>query len=104
MAGQAEDVGGDAAHDYDVVVVGAGPAGSTAAGYLAKHGHSVLLLEGERFPRFHLAGPELSRGLFAAVSGDAEQLLKDFEVVGVTSKARSDGGGNGGGNPARSEG
>lgn len=30
---------------YDVVVVGAGPAGSTAAMYAAKNGASVLLLD-----------------------------------------------------------
>lgn len=40
----------------------------------------------KRLERFHLAGPELSRGLFAAVSGDAEQLLKDFDIAGITSK------------------
>jgi NADPH-dependent 2,4-dienoyl-CoA reductase/sulfur reductase-like enzyme len=36
---------------FDVVVVGAGPAGSTAAYYLAKGGARVALLEKERFPR-----------------------------------------------------
>ena len=38
----------------DVVVIGGGPAGSTAATMLASHGHSVLLLERERFPRDHV--------------------------------------------------
>lgn len=32
-------------HDYDVIVVGAGPAGSTAARILAEDGHHVLLLD-----------------------------------------------------------
>ncbi len=36
---------------YDVVVVGAGPAGSTAAKFLAENGVNVLLLDKERFPR-----------------------------------------------------
>ena len=36
---------------YDVVVAGAGPAGSTAARLLAERGASVLLLDKQRFPR-----------------------------------------------------
>ncbi|MGZ5477918.1 MAG: NAD(P)/FAD-dependent oxidoreductase [Thermoanaerobaculia bacterium] len=38
----------------DVIVIGGGPAGSTAANLLAKQGFSVLLLERERFPRFQI--------------------------------------------------
>ncbi len=40
--------------DYDVVVVGGGPAGSTAATLLAQHGHTILLLEQDKHPRFHI--------------------------------------------------
>jgi flavin-dependent dehydrogenase len=40
--------------DYDVVVAGGGPAGSTAATLLAQYGHRVLLLERDRHPRFHI--------------------------------------------------
>jgi geranylgeranyl reductase family protein len=36
---------------YDVAVVGAGPAGSTAAKFLSEKGHKVLLLDKEKFPR-----------------------------------------------------
>lgn len=36
---------------YDAIVVGAGPAGSTAARTLAREGASVLLLDRARFPR-----------------------------------------------------
>ena len=39
---------------YDVIVIGGGPAGSTAATFLAKAGRSVLLLEKEKFPRYHV--------------------------------------------------
>jgi flavin-dependent dehydrogenase len=39
---------------FDVVIVGAGPAGSTAANLLAQAGHSVVVLEREQFPRFHI--------------------------------------------------
>lgn len=43
---------------YDVVVIGAGPAGSTAAALTAEKGHDVLLLEKETFPR-HKIGESL---------------------------------------------
>ena len=39
---------------HDVIVIGAGPAGSTTATLLAKKGLDVLLLERERFPRFQI--------------------------------------------------
>lgn len=39
---------------WDTLVIGGGPAGSTAAALLAKGGQKVLLLERETFPRFHV--------------------------------------------------
>jgi flavin-dependent dehydrogenase len=39
---------------WDTVIIGGGPAGSTAAGLLAKAGQKVLVLERDRFPRFHI--------------------------------------------------
>ncbi len=45
--------------DFDVVVVGGGPAGAAAAASLRRHGHSVLVLERERFPRFHIGESQL---------------------------------------------
>src|SRR6058998_105985 len=39
---------------YDVAVIGAGPAGSTAATLLARAGRRVIVFEREKFPRFHI--------------------------------------------------
>ncbi|MFN3322904.1 MAG: NAD(P)/FAD-dependent oxidoreductase [Bryobacteraceae bacterium] len=40
--------------EYDALVVGGGPAGATAAALLARKGRSVLVLEREKFPRYHI--------------------------------------------------
>ena len=47
-------------NDADVIVVGAGPSGSTAAYYLAQAGLNVLLLEKSRFPRDKVCGDGLT--------------------------------------------
>ena len=47
----------------DVIVIGGGPAGSTTAALVAEHGHRVLLLERERFPRFQI-GESLMPGTY----------------------------------------
>lgn len=39
---------------YDVAIIGGGPAGSTAATLLAQRGRSVIVLERDKFPRFHI--------------------------------------------------
>jgi menaquinone-9 beta-reductase len=46
--------------DADVIVVGAGPSGSTAAYYLAQAGLDVLLIEKSRFPRDKVCGDGLT--------------------------------------------
>ena len=45
--------------DFDVAVIGGGPGGSSAATALARSGRTVLLLERDRFPRFHIGESQL---------------------------------------------
>lgn len=73
----------------DVIVVGAGPAGATAATYLARSGVDVLLLEKSTFPRDKVCGDGLTpRGakqvlaLGIDVSGDDWLKNKGLRVVG----------------------
>jgi flavin-dependent dehydrogenase len=40
--------------NYDAVIVGGGPAGSSAAAVLAEKGRRVLVVEREKFPRYHV--------------------------------------------------
>ncbi|MFL6589038.1 MAG: NAD(P)/FAD-dependent oxidoreductase [Chthoniobacterales bacterium] len=39
---------------YDVAIIGGGPAGSTAAALLARAGRRVIVVERDKFPRFHI--------------------------------------------------
>ena len=54
-------------NSHDVIVIGGGPAGSTAATWLARFGHKVILLEREKFPREHV-GESTSCRLFISSS------------------------------------
>ena len=76
--------------DADVIVVGAGPSGSTAAYYLAQAGVNVLLIEKSRFPRDKVCGdgltPRAVKSLIALgvdVSEEAGWLRnKGLRVIG----------------------
>ncbi|GII63180.1 drug:proton antiporter [Sphaerisporangium krabiense] len=78
------------AADADVIVVGAGPAGSTTAFYLAQAGYDVLLLEKTRFPREKVCGdgltPRAVKELIAMgvdVDGPGWIRNKGLRVVGA---------------------
>ena len=48
-------------NNFDAIVIGAGPAGSTAAYLLAKRGFHVLVLDKKEFPQGKLCGGLLTR-------------------------------------------
>ncbi|MDB6131463.1 MAG: Tryptophan halogenase [Verrucomicrobiales bacterium] len=68
---------------YDVIVIGGGPGGSSAASYLAKAGKKVLLLEKETFPRFHIGESLLpyNRTIFEELG-----VLPELEKMGFPRK------------------
>ena len=39
---------------YDTIIIGGGPSGCCSGAILAEYGHRVLILEREKFPRFHI--------------------------------------------------
>lgn len=51
--------------EYDVAIIGGGPAGSTAGILLASAGRRVVILEREKFPRFHIGESLLPYSLAA---------------------------------------
>lgn len=50
----------DSVKHFDVIIVGGGPAGTTAALYAQRQGLSAILLEKEKFPRDKICGEALS--------------------------------------------
>ncbi len=73
--------GESVAKDYDVIVVGGGPAGTSAAVHVAMRGARVLLLERERFPRAKLCGEFIS-----------PECLAHFARLGVLGEMKEAGG------------
>ena len=83
--------------DWDIVIVGAGLAGSSLATVIARHGWRVLLLEQGDFPRHKVCGEFLSPesqaslrtlGLDAAVAALGPAHIPDAQVFGQQSHLR----------------
>src|SRR5271170_7194588 len=80
---------------YDVIVIGAGPAGSASSAILAGHGHRVLVLEREKFPRYHIGEsllpftfqPLQRLGLIDKMRGSA--FVKKYSVQFVSPSGRA---------------
>lgn len=67
---------------YDVVIVGAGPAGATAAKFLSEKGVKVLLLDKNRFPRDKPCGGVLSVKTLKRFSYISEELISSYSFGG----------------------
>jgi flavin-dependent dehydrogenase len=82
-------------NSYDALIIGAGPAGSAAAAILAEHGHRVLILEREKFPRYHIGEsllpftfqPLQRLGLIDQMRGSA--FVKKYSVQFVSPSGRA---------------
>src|SRR6476619_3879607 len=72
---------------FDVIVCGAGPAGSVAAMVLASGGARVLLLDRARFPRDKLCGDTINPGALAIdgmiVTGERGARVRCAYPLGV---------------------
>jgi len=81
--------------NYDAIVIGGGPAGSTAAAILAQKGRKVVLLEKEKFPRYHIGESLLPYGFFTLERlGVLDKIkkshfVKKFSVQFVSEDGRS---------------
>jgi menaquinone-9 beta-reductase len=78
---------------WDVAIVGAGPAGATAAAHLARAGHRVVLLDRHRFPRDKVCGDAIIADTIAALSrlralGDVQARAYSSKVISVYSPSR----------------
>ncbi|HEY4282864.1 MAG TPA: NAD(P)/FAD-dependent oxidoreductase [Chthoniobacterales bacterium] len=69
--------------EYDVAIVGGGPAGSSTATLLARAGRKVIVFEREKFPRFHIGESLLPFSMKAFKRMD---LLQKFERAGFLRK------------------
>lgn len=76
----------------EILVIGGGPAGATAATIARQHGRRVTLLEFDRFPRFHVGESLLpgSQRIWErlGVAGELEQLGQTFKYGGEWRLAR----------------
>jgi geranylgeranyl reductase family protein len=68
---------GDRLKKYDVVVVGAGPAGSLLGYLLARRGVDVLILERKELPRYKACGGGLTRRAFDLLPFDIDEVVED---------------------------
>jgi len=67
---------------YDLIVAGAGPAGSTAARSAALQGLDVLILEKETFPRYKPCGGALSKRAISLLDFRLPDSIREKTITG----------------------
>ncbi len=80
--------------NWDTIIIGGGPAGSAASTILAEYGHKVLVLEREKFPRYHIGEslipftyqPLKRLGLIPLMKSSAFQ--KKYSVIFISPNGR----------------
>lgn len=68
---------------YDVIIAGAGPAGSAAARTAAKLGLDALIIEKERFPRYKPCGGALSERMISYLDFSLPGYICEREITGA---------------------
>jgi geranylgeranyl reductase family protein len=63
--------------EYNVIVIGGGPAGATAAYRLAREGLRTLLVEKEKLPRYKACGGALTEKVFRSMDVDIAPVVED---------------------------
>src|SRR5262245_58230844 len=79
---------------YDAIIIGGGPAGACSSAILAEYGHRVLVIEREKFPRYHIGeslipftfGPLERIGMIPKLKGS--HFVKKYSVTFVQPDGR----------------
>ena len=81
-------------NEHEAIIIGGGPAGTSTAAILAEHGHKVLVIEREKFPRYHVGeslipftfGPLERLGLIPKMK--QSHFMKKYSVLFVSPDGR----------------